>query len=55
MARQSDEARNADVIECLRLVRVAIGDVQLRELPKREVRALTEVELMQLKGVADSL
>lgn len=36
-------------IECLRLVRVAIGDVLLGELPKGDVRPLTDAELAGLK------
>lgn len=52
-----DEGRNRHIrrmlealdIECLRLVRVAIGDVLLGELPKGEVRALTDAELASLK------
>ena len=33
--------------ECLRLVRVAIGGLELGELPKGSVRALTEAELQR--------
>jgi 23S rRNA pseudouridine2605 synthase len=35
--------------ECLRLVRVAIGDLQLGDLPKGAVRPLTETELKALR------
>ena len=35
--------------ECLRLVRVAIGRLELGELPKGAVRALTEAELQSLR------
>jgi 23S rRNA pseudouridine2605 synthase len=36
--------------ECLRLVRVAIGGVQLGDLPKGTVRTLTEMELKTCAG-----
>jgi 23S rRNA pseudouridine2605 synthase len=35
--------------ECLRLVRVAIGGLELGELPKGAVRALSEPELQALR------
>ncbi|WP_168880227.1 pseudouridine synthase [Rhizobium sp. P28RR-XV] len=35
-------------IECLRLVRVAFGDIALGDLPKGGVRALTEAEILGL-------
>ncbi|MBB3545533.1 MULTISPECIES: pseudouridine synthase [unclassified Rhizobium] len=52
-----DEGRNRQIrrmlealdIECLRLVRVAIGDLALGELPKGAVRALTDAELKELR------
>ncbi|QRM44389.1 pseudouridine synthase [Rhizobium sp. BG4] len=52
-----DEGRNRQIrrmlealdTECLRLVRVAIGGLELGELPKGAVRALTETELRDLK------
>jgi 23S rRNA pseudouridine2605 synthase len=52
-----DEGRNRQIrrmlealgIECLRLMRVAIGDLQLGELPKGSVRALTDAELKSLR------
>jgi 23S rRNA pseudouridine2605 synthase len=36
-------------IECLRLVRVAFGNVMLGDLPKGAVRALTEAEILGLR------
>jgi 23S rRNA pseudouridine2605 synthase len=36
-------------IECLRLVRVAFGDIALGELPKGAARALTEAEVLGLR------
>ncbi|MBB5577496.1 MULTISPECIES: pseudouridine synthase [Rhizobium] len=36
-------------IECLRLVRVAFGDIALGDLPKGAVRALTEAEILGLR------
>ncbi|RAX43365.1 pseudouridine synthase [Rhizobium tropici] len=36
-------------IECLRLVRVAFGDIALGDLPKGGVRALTEAEILGLR------
>ncbi|TCL69873.1 pseudouridine synthase [Rhizobium sp. BK251] len=36
-------------VECLRLVRVAIGDLVLGELPKGAVRPLTEIEMKGLR------
>jgi 23S rRNA pseudouridine2605 synthase len=36
-------------VECLRLVRVAIGGLALGELPKGAVRALTDAELRELR------
>ncbi|MGO8096194.1 pseudouridine synthase [Rhizobium leguminosarum] len=52
-----DEGRNRQIrrmlealgTECLRLVRVAIGGLELGELPKGAVRALTEPELQALR------
>lgn len=52
-----DEGRNRQIrrilealgAECLRLVRVAIGGLELGELPKGAVRALTETELQELR------
>ncbi|KQV13567.1 pseudouridylate synthase [Rhizobium sp. Root1203] len=52
-----DEGRNRQIrrmlealgTECLRLVRVAIGGVQLGDLPKGAVRTLTEAELKGLR------
>jgi len=52
-----DEGRNRQIrrmlealdTECLRLVRVAIGGLELGELPKGAVRALTETELRDLR------
>lgn len=52
-----DEGRNRQIrrmlealgTECLRLVRVAIGGLELGELPKGAVRALTEPELQVLR------
>jgi 23S rRNA pseudouridine2605 synthase len=52
-----DEGRNRQIrrmlealgTECLRLVRVAIGDLKLGELPKGTVRALTDAELKTLR------
>ncbi|PDT00145.1 pseudouridylate synthase [Rhizobium chutanense] len=52
-----DEGRNRQIrrmlealeTECLRLVRVAIGGLELGELPKGAVRALTEAELQSLR------
>ena len=52
-----DEGRNRQIrrmlealgTECLRLVRVAIGDLQLGDLPKGAVRPLTETELKALR------
>ncbi|NLS05640.1 rRNA pseudouridine synthase [Rhizobium sp. P32RR-XVIII] len=52
-----DEGRNRQIrrmleatgTECLRLVRVAIGGLELGELPKGSVRALTEAELRDLR------
>ena len=52
-----DEGRNRQIrrmleamdIECLRLVRVAIGGLELGELPKGVVRILTEAELRDLR------
>ena len=44
-------------IECLRLVRVGFGDLELGELPKGEVRALSEAEvrgLRQASGIEKS-
>jgi len=51
-----DEGKNRHIrrmldalgIEVLRLVRVAIGTLQLGELPKGEFRHLTKVEKQQL-------
>lgn len=40
-------------IECLRLVRVAFGDIELGDLPKGAVRALTEAEILRLRRRAD--
>ena len=40
-------------IECLRLVRVAFGDIALGDLPKGAVRALTEAEILRLRRRAD--
>lgn len=36
-------------IECLRLVRVAFGDIELGDLPKGSVRALSENEILMLR------
>ncbi|NTG32755.1 rRNA pseudouridine synthase [Agrobacterium rhizogenes] len=36
-------------VECLRLVRVAFGDITLGDLPKGAVRALTEAEVLGLR------
>ncbi|MEZ2223918.1 pseudouridine synthase [Rhizobium sp. RCC_161_2] len=36
-------------VECLRLVRVAFGDIALGDLPKGAVRALTEAEVLGLR------
>ena len=55
-----DEGRNRQIrrmlealdTECLRLVRVAIGGLELGELPKGAVRALTEAELQGLRRKA---
>ncbi len=55
-----DEGRNRQIrrmlealdVECLRLVRVAIGGLALGELPKGAVRALTDPELKQLRRSA---
>ncbi len=55
-----DEGRNRQIrrmlealgAECLRLVRVAIGGLELGELPKGAVRALTEAELQALRRSA---
>ncbi|MBW8789528.1 MAG: rRNA pseudouridine synthase [Rhizobium leguminosarum] len=52
-----DEGRNRQIrrmlealgTECLRLVRVAIGGLELGELPKGAVRALSEPELQALR------
>lgn len=52
-----DEGRNRQIrrmleameTECLRLVRVAIGGLELGELPKGAVRALSDVELRDLR------
>lgn len=52
-----DEGKNRQIrrmletldIEVLRLVRVAIGDLPLGELPKGEVRALTDDEVQMLR------
>lgn len=52
-----DEGRNRQIrrmlealdMECLRLIRIAIGDVSLGDLPKGSVRALNETELRQLR------
>lgn len=52
-----DEGRNRQIrrmlealgTECLRLVRVAIGGLELGELPKGAVRALSEAELQALR------
>ncbi|MGZ2381704.1 pseudouridine synthase [Rhizobium leguminosarum] len=52
-----DEGRNRQIrrmlealgTECLRLVRVAIGELELGELPKGAVRTLTEPELQALR------
>ncbi|NEJ70318.1 pseudouridine synthase [Rhizobium phaseoli] len=52
-----DEGRNRQIrrmlealgTECLRLVRVAIGGLELGQLPKGAVRALTEAELQSLR------
>jgi 23S rRNA pseudouridine2605 synthase len=38
--------------ECLRLVRIAIGGVQLGDLPKGAVRTLTQAELKTLRRLA---
>jgi len=40
-------------IECLRLVRVAFGDIELGDLPKGAVRALTDAEILRLRRRAD--
>nr|WP_312865172.1 pseudouridine synthase [Rhizobium lusitanum] len=40
-------------IECLRLVRVAFGDIALGDLPKGAVRPLTEAEILRLRRRAD--
>ncbi|NLS01386.1 rRNA pseudouridine synthase [Rhizobium sp. P38BS-XIX] len=40
-------------IECLRLVRVAFGDMELGDLPKGAVRALTDAEITRLRRRAD--
>ncbi len=53
-----DEGKNRQIrrmletldIEVLRLVRVAIGDLPLGELPKGEVRPLTSDELQMLRN-----
>ncbi|OWV86967.1 pseudouridylate synthase [Rhizobium sp. R635] len=55
-----DEGRNRQIrrmlealgAECLRLVRVAIGGLELGELPKGAVRALTDAELQALRRKA---
>ncbi|MBZ9794008.1 rRNA pseudouridine synthase [Rhizobium sp. 3T7] len=55
-----DEGRNRQIrrmlealdVECLRLVRVAIGGLALGELPKGAVRALTDAELKELRRSA---
>jgi 23S rRNA pseudouridine2605 synthase len=52
-----DEGRNRQIrrmleamdTECLRLVRVAIGGLQLGELPKGSVRPLSDAELQDLR------
>jgi 23S rRNA pseudouridine2605 synthase len=52
-----DEGRNRQIrrilealdTECLRLVRVAIGSVELGTLAKGTARALTEAELKELR------
>lgn len=57
-----DEGKNRQIrrmletldIEVLRLVRVAIGDLPLGELPKGEVRALTDVEVQMLRTAITS-
>ncbi len=56
-----DEGRNRQIrrllsafgIEALRLIRVAIGDLALGELPKGHWRALTAAEVAALSGGAD--
>jgi 23S rRNA pseudouridine2605 synthase len=55
-----DEGRNRQIrrmlealgAECLRLVRIAIGGVQLGDLPKGAVRTLTQAELKTLRRLA---
>ena len=54
-----DEGKNRQIrrmlealdIACLRLVRVAIGNLALGELEKGEVRALTAAEVADLRGL----
>ena len=49
------DARRPFGLKCLRLVRVAVGPLQLGDLPKGAYRQLTASELAALGGVPNSL